>query len=459
MPIMTDYDEETHSPNRGLGTLMSQTARALGVPVALLSRDQDGWRFEAEAFPPQTGSLRFHIPPSGRHAGDVDEMTDASGARWTGMHAGTVAQREWLLMLPGAAEQWNDAPGVAEILSRFSEQLCREVAHDEYTQLAAFQRRLFAFVRRLSRVTAPQERHNFILRAFAREVHAATASFALYNEPEGTLSVTATRGYPLAIVDHVRIAPGEGIIGEVFSSGRAVIGQVDVRDRRLRYRSDSYLAVPLISSGRTLAVVSLTDRTDGRAFAARDLAFARMFAPAPALALANERTSGMVQELNRAATVDSVTGVFNRRYFQVRIREEVQRAHRQSQDLALLMVDIDDFKRINDTLGHIEGDRALRDVADTLHRGVRIFDLCARYGGEEFAIVMPGASKIVALQVAERIRQAIAERPVLTSLRMTVSVGVGLLSPGQTEDDLIAAADRALIAAKRGGKNMVQIQE
>ena len=95
------------------------------------------------------------------------------------------------------------------------------------------------------------------------------------------------------------------------------------------------------------------------------------------------------------------------------------------------MVDIDDFKRINDTLGHLEGDRALRDVANLLRRGVRIFDLCARYGGEEFAILMPGATRHVAVQVAERIRRVVHERSAKGGAAMTVSIGVGLLGPDQ----------------------------
>jgi diguanylate cyclase (GGDEF)-like protein len=156
--------------------------------------------------------------------------------------------------------------------------------------------------------------------------------------------------------------------------------------------------------------------------------------------------------------IDAVTGLFNRRHFETQLQAEVQRARRQQQDLALLMVDIDDFKRINDTFGHLEGDRALRDVADLLRRGVRIFDVCARYGGEEFAIVMPGATREMATQIAERIRQVIQERSKLTPAPMTVSIGVGFLTPEQNQmpDDLIAAADRALIHAKGAGKNTVK---
>jgi diguanylate cyclase (GGDEF)-like protein len=294
------------------------------------------------------------------------------------------------------------------------------------------------------------------VQAVAREVRAKIAAFAVFNEAEEALVITATLGYPSAAVEHLRITPGEGVIGRAYQSGRAGIMQADEVNKRLRYRTNSYMVVPLVASGQCLGVIALTDRADGQTFETRDLASARLLAAPAALALARHRTSQSLDELSRAASVDPVTGLFNRRHFEAQLHAEVQRARRQQQDLALLMVDIDDFKRINDTLGHLEGDRALRDVANLLRRGVRIFDLCARYGGEEFAILMPGATRHVAVQVAERIRRVVHERSAKSAAAMTVSIGVGLLGPDQSEEDLIGAADRALMSAKRAGKNVVK---
>ena len=203
--------------------------------------------------------------------------------------------------------------------------------------------------------------------------------------------------------------------------------------------------------------MTLTDRDDGREFDARDFRAARILAANAALAFTRERLTENVTELTRIATVDAVTGLFNRRYFEDRLEAEVQRARRQQQDLALLMIDIDDFKRINDTWGHLEGDRALRDVADLLRGGVRIFDVCARFGGEEFVIIMPGATAQVAMHVAERIRRQVEQHAARDPLPITVSVGVGMLDADATTDELISAADRALIAAKTAGKNLVWI--
>ena len=218
------------------------------------------------------------------------------------------------------------------------------------------------------------------------------------------------------------------------------------------------MGIPIPSARRPLAIVTLTDRMDGCDFDQRDFEAARLLASVAAPALTRERLGRQFGELTRMATVDPVTGLFNRRHFEARLTAEVERTRRQEQDLALLMIDIDDFKRVNDTRGHLEGDRTLRDVGDLLCQGVRIFDICARFGGEEFAIVMPGASESVAMHVAERIRSRIERHYVHDTFRITVSIGVGMLQQGMDSEDLIGVADEALIAAKSAGKNVVWIE-
>jgi diguanylate cyclase (GGDEF)-like protein len=441
-----------------LTLLLEGVSRTLGVPIALLSREGAEWRFEAES----QGKDRESAPPvvvtpTQWERGSDTELTDAAGSAWTGLVAATAGQREWLLIVPGGADRWRGTPGLDDVMDRFARNLETMVHLDDERQFAELHKRAYAFVRRLARASDVAQTHACILRTLAREVRARTGALAVFSEGDQTLTIAATHGYPRAIVDHIRIAPGEGVIGETFSTGRAMLGRSHRgAPRRYRYQTDSFIAAPLRTFGRPVAVVTLTDREDGRPFDERDFAAVRLLSAPAALALAHHRVSESVDELTRAATVDPVTGLFNRRYFETRIEAEVQRARRQQQDLALLMVDIDDFKRINDTFGHLEGDRALRDVADLLRRGVRIFDVCARYGGEEFAIVMPGATRQMAVQVAERIRQGVHDRSRIAPLPMTLSIGVGFLGPDQSQEDLIASADRALIAAKRAGKNVVK---
>jgi diguanylate cyclase (GGDEF)-like protein len=186
-----------------------------------------------------------------------------------------------------------------------------------------------------------------------------------------------------------------------------------------------------------------------------------MAAPA-ALGLASARLANQAKDLAHAAAVDPLTSLFNRRYFENRINEEIQRARRYRLDLALLVIDADDFKALNDAFGHLVGDRVLRTMADMLRRSVRAFDVCTRYGGEEFAILMPGSSAGSAFQSAERIRQRI-ERYRFDPLVIpperhpTISVGVAVLTGEGSAQDLIARADRALYAAKAAGKNCVKL--
>ena len=214
--------------------------------------------------------------------------------------------------------------------------------------------------------------------------------------------------------------------------------------------------MPLLAAGRTLGVITFADKTGASAFDRRDLSVVRMFAAPAALAVARDGLMQTLEAVSRAAVVDPVTGLFNRRHLETVLSTEVERARRQQQPLSLLMIDVDDFKRINDTFGHLEGDRLLATIAEALRGTVRTFDLCARYGGEEFAIIMPGASLKTAAEVGDRIRRRVDNRSTQARLPVTVSVGAALLLPGDAPEDLVAAADRALLAAKRAGKNGLQ---
>lgn len=155
-----------------------------------------------------------------------------------------------------------------------------------------------------------------------------------------------------------------------------------------------------------------------------------------------------------AALIDSLTGLHNRRHMQRHL--EGLLVGPGGMPVSVLMVDIDHFKRINDTLGHAEGDVALRAVADVLRGRVRVFDSVARIGGEEFVIAMPGTRPEEAMAAAERVRQAVAAATIgPQGLSVTVSIGVGFATPGTAPDDLLKQADMALYEAKRAGRNRV----
>ena len=167
----------------------------------------------------------------------------------------------------------------------------------------------------------------------------------------------------------------------------------------------------------------------------------------------------VLQEVQKMAVTDSLTGLLNRRHFFELAEHELRRAKRYARPLSAIMLDVDHFKQINDTYGHTVGDRVLREVAQVCMRETRNVDVLGRYGGEEFVIVLPECETRAACEVAERLRQSIAELSVDTPsgpVQVTASLGVASLSdPSTTLDALISAADTALYSAKRGGRDNV----
>jgi len=173
------------------------------------------------------------------------------------------------------------------------------------------------------------------------------------------------------------------------------------------------------------------------------------------------RMAGLVAAQRRLAITDSLTGLYTRRFFQEEMRVEAARASRGDTGLGLLLLDVDEFKRINDTFGHPAGDRVLQELAARLHASCRPGDIIARYGGEEFAVLLSGAAPAVVTEIAERIRRGVASQPLcieegFVTVPVTVSVGAAMLPrDGVSEDAVVHAADRALYEAKRTGRNRV----
>jgi diguanylate cyclase (GGDEF)-like protein len=164
-------------------------------------------------------------------------------------------------------------------------------------------------------------------------------------------------------------------------------------------------------------------------------------------------------QLRRMATTDGLTSTLNRARFLALGQRELERAEQLGQGLAVLMLDIDHFKMVNDRYGHLAGDEALRHFVAQLRTGVRGIDLLGRLGGEEFAIALPGISSEAALQVAERVRVRVATTPLVHgahTIQLTVSIGVATARPvDRTLEQILARADARLYAAKNGGRDRV----
>ncbi len=223
----------------------------------------------------------------------------------------------------------------------------------------------------------------------------------------------------------------------------------------------SVALLPLVHRGAFIGSLSLCSREASRFAAGSSTDFLERLAALVAVcldsALATER-------LKLAGLTDGLTGVHNRRYFEARCLEEVQAARRSRLPLVCLLLDVDHFKRINDTHGHPAGDAVLRYVARLIRAQLRGSDVVARYGGEEFVLLLPATPLAAALETAERIRRAIAAQsmPVAEPLRISVSIGAAQLleEPAELPVATLAAAlvqraDQALYAAKQGGRDRV----
>jgi diguanylate cyclase (GGDEF)-like protein len=160
-------------------------------------------------------------------------------------------------------------------------------------------------------------------------------------------------------------------------------------------------------------------------------------------------------ELKRLSETDQLTGLYNRARLDSEYRVEFERAQRYARPLSLIMLDIDHFKRVNDELGHLSGDKVLVTVASIALLSIRNTDVLGRWGGEEFLVLCPEAGTADALVVAERIRAAVEGGSFPNGRRVSISAGVGTLVPGDTTDSLLQRADAAMYAAKNSGRNRV----
>lgn len=212
----------------------------------------------------------------------------------------------------------------------------------------------------------------------------------------------------------------------------------------------SFLSVPLVVQQELVGVLNLS-HPENQAFTEEHLRLLTLIGSQAAAIL--QRVL-MYEEMSRLAITDELTGLYNRRHFATRLQEEQARARRHGQSFSLLFLDIDDFKRINDTYGHVLGDRVLADLGKLLQKWARSSDLLARFGGEEFVVLLPMTDIHQALTAAERLRAAVAEHSFPRRKRLTVSVGVASYpTDADSIDELLRMADQALYQAKRMGRN------
>jgi len=273
------------------------------------------------------------------------------------------------------------------------------------------------------------------------------------------LKLRACEGYPDGTAV-AQVSLTEGVLG------RAVLS------RRLQYLPDtrldpdfiadeagisSEICLPLIVNDHVLGVLNVETGTERR-LKARDVELLSTFGQQVTVAIENARLFQQVQQL---AITDPLTGLFNRRHFFELASREYERARRYQRPLGILIWDVDFFKQVNDTHGHVVGDRVLQLIAERCKETLREVDLVGRYGGEEFVALLPETEHRCLEQAAERLRQVVADEPFLVRgrvIRLTISVGAaGQDVPRSTLEALLSDADLALLAAKDRGRNQVVV--
>lgn len=305
-----------------------------------------------------------------------------------------------------------------------------------------------------------------LVRAIAGVVDVVRCSVILVGKDQPTGRVVATYENPIATAFTLDLAKYPEIAEAVTSGQSVLIEDVDTDPRmsdvmpllkHLEIRS--ILVIPISYREQILGTLFLRTSRPGRAFSPKEWLFCQTAAKMAANALLglteHQRLMEQNAQLANQAAHDALTGLLNHRSLSIRLEQAFAAAQRYGRPLSYLMLDLDQLKEVNDTLGHESGDQALQRVAQAIMQAVRKSDVAARYGGDEFAILLPDTDAYGAFVEAERIRRAVEQIRLNSQRLLSVSVGTATFpAPAtRTKDELMRQADQALYVAKTTGRN------
>jgi diguanylate cyclase (GGDEF)-like protein len=330
---------------------------------------------------------------------------------------------------------------------------------------------LYEFSQQVSATLEVDELYNTVERFIGD--HLGFHEFALLvlddrDDSEHKLVVKVARGFR----DEKRVLgmsfqEGEGITGRTLQKGETIyIPDTSHSEDYLHYKGEkqedgSFLSMPLLFKKKVVGVLNMF-RKGTDAFSAEETRFLNTLTVEIAIAVVNARLYSKTRELS---VRDELTQLYNRRHFQEMLPLEIKRSQRFRKPLALLMIDIDYFKKFNDRYGHLAGDECLKEFVHVVNAKIREVDFFARFGGEEFVLILPGTPKADGVTVAEKILGLVREHVFRAgdegkTERLTVSIGVAAYpDDAKTVEELIDAADIVLYEAKNGGRNRVGVCE
>jgi diguanylate cyclase (GGDEF)-like protein len=283
------------------------------------------------------------------------------------------------------------------------------------------------------------------------------------------LVIKAVEGVNRWLVQDVEMVKGEGIAGKVFREGKSFfvknLDEITLPDfkPRERYRTGSFMSLPLASGSDTMGVLNITDKRTGEEFTERDFYLLSEFASSSSVALKICSDHALAGRIKEHSVIDALTGLSNRQHFLKRLKEEIRRSERYGTIFSLAIANIDDFRFFNEKEGRLAGDSVLTEIAGIARDSVRGYDILSRFGGEEFGILMPHTGKGDAFGVAERMREKIKnslmfrwrEIPVITA-----SIGIASFPHnGKDIEELTESVETALYKAKSTGKDKTVVYD
>ena len=426
----------------------------------ILERDADQWVRVASHVPDARAAMwRGRISAIRDHDGPLVPLPDIRDPA-TAIVMSMAGPPAVMLVLDG---EWTASRESLSATHTLAFALAAVRQREAAAQLKQMLARTYGITRRLGPTLSVEAIAQRTVTAAAKLLGASRVSLALVDPSNRALTLTAIHGLPLWLRGE-SVAREHSIIGRVVSSGRAIhvinATTADVTAREAgRYRTASYVIAPILAGTEIIGVVCAADKHDLRPFSDGDFAAIRMLAAGAASPLVAARTAAERDRVIHAATIDPLTKLYNRQYLDSRLQQELERSTREKTSASLLIVDVDDFKRINDTSGHQSGDCVLSCLGDIIRSAVRAIDICARYGGDEFLILMPNTDVDSAHACAKRIKALSSEHCDCNTAgrQATISVGIAVSEPGDDAAALFARADKALYAAKAAGKNRIAV--
>lgn len=223
------------------------------------------------------------------------------------------------------------------------------------------------------------------------------------------------------------------------------------------YKTKNCAMTPLICQDRVVGVLNLADKMEGDSFNSEDIALIELLGQLVGASIGNIK---LFEKIQRQATTDGLTSLTNHKTFYEILERELWRSRRYGGQISLIMIDIDNLKKINDAYGHRAGDKVIREISRRIRECIRQIDTAARYGGDEFAVILPNTSLNDAIVVAERMLEAVSRTPTSwqkEQITLSISVGLGQYDADANPEDITSRSDQALYTAKQAGKNTVRI--